>query len=161
MLLFLTCIMSFKSQEDWMLYPNNDTLAKDSNVIKVYDTLNLKESYIQANGNLIINKDPEIDSLTNYLREKSVYKGYTVQIIVSQINSEIKDKRKIFIENFPDDFLFDEYNAPNIYLYAGKFYSKNEAYHFKEKITPIFKNTMVIPKEFPYKVNAQKKGNQD
>ena len=161
MLLFLTFIMSFKSQEDWMLYPKSNNLAKDSNIVKGYDTLNPKESYTQTNGSLIINKDPKIDSLTNYLREKSVYKGYTVQIIVSQINSEIKEKRKIFIANFPEDFLFDEYNAPNIYLYAGKFYSKNEAYHFKEKITPIFKNTMVIPKEFPYKVNAQKKGNQD
>ena len=66
-----------------------------------------------------------------------------------------------FIENFSDEYLFDEYIAPNIYLYAGKFYNKNDAYHFKEKISSVFHHTMVIPKGFPHSNIKQKKGNQN
>lgn len=161
--LFIINGITIKSQEDWMLYPKKDSLITDTLTSKLidFDTLSLKEKIFSDSGSLTINKNPKLDSIANYIRENSYFKGFTVQIAFSQINSEIKDIRKKFIENFPEDLIFDEYNAPNVYLFSGKFQNKNEAYLFKEKISTVFKNSMVISKNFSYKINQQKKGNQN
>jgi hypothetical protein len=150
------------SQEKWTLYPKKDSIAIDSSLkLSSVDTILNKGEYIHNDGELTIKKDIKIDSLAKYIKERTNFQGYTVQLIVSQINSEIKESRNKFIENFSDEFLFDEYIAPNIYLYAGKFCNKNDAYHFKEKISSVFQNTMIIPKGFPHSNTKQKKGNQN
>jgi hypothetical protein len=71
-----------------------------------------------------------------------------VQLIVSQETQLIKDTRKNFIQNFPNETLYDEYIAPNIFLYAGKFHSKSDAVLLKKKMEDFFNNTMVVMKSF-------------
>ena len=53
--------------------------------------------------------------------------------------------------NFPKRTLFDEYIAPNIFLYAGKFQDYNSAELFKKELEKVFKNTLIVRKKFPYK----------
>ena len=167
-LLVLTNASTIISQDDWTLFPKKDTIKTDSSLFQtdssylssITDTNSIKK-YIYKEGELLLHKNNKIDSLLKYVKEHTNYKGYTVQLVVSQINSEIKEIRKKFIENFSDEYLFDEYIAPNIYLYAGKFYNRNDAYHFKEKISSVFQHTMVIPKGFPHSNIKQKKGNQN
>ena len=80
------------------------------------------------------------------LQEEKKILGYTVQIEVSQQNNIIKDAKLKFIKKFPDQPIFDEYIAPNTYLFAGKFFDKNDALSFQHKIQGVFSNTMVIKK---------------
>ncbi len=162
-LMVLTNSLLVTSQDSWTLYPKKDsTTTIDSNSLSaIEDTNSAKNNFINQTGELTIEKNSKIDSIAKYIKEHTDFQGYTVQLVVSQINSEIKENRKKFIENFSDEFLFDEYIAPNIYLYAGKFYNKNDAYHFKEKISAVFQHTMIIPKGFTHNNTKQKKGNQN
>ena len=57
--------------------------------------------------------------------------------------------------NFPERILFDEYKAPNIFLYAGKFQDYNSAELFKKELESVFKNTLIVRKKFPYKVEKE------
>ena len=161
-LFVLTGSLYSYGQEDWTLFPKKDSTKKDSSlVLTEIDSTKTLNEFIYDTGELKIRKNNKIDSLADYIKKYTSFQGYTVQLVVSQINSEIKETRNKFIENFSDEVLFDEYVAPNIYLYAGKFYNKNDAYHFKEKISSVFQHTMIISKGFPHNNTKQKKGSQN
>jgi hypothetical protein len=93
------------------------------------------------------NVDPKIEALTNKIGKKPFINGYTVQIEVSQQKSIIRDSRYLFIRNNPDISLDEEYDQPNTYLFAGRFYDKNSAYKFKHKIKAYFPDALVIKKK--------------
>ena len=157
-LIIFSCLIVITgfSQEKWTIYPkkknikNSDsTLSKISFIedsIKIEDTS--KIDYISDKGHLIFVKDYRLDSLNKYLSKNGKFKGFTVQLIVSQETQLIKDTRKNFIQNFPDEILYDEYIAPNVFLYAGKFHSKSDAVLLKKKMEDFFNNTMVVMKSF-------------
>ena len=164
------------SQENWILYPKKEildslkvkSLSKESNKTKVYedaivfnmdspiDSLkSLPVNYISDTGSLIENKDSRIESLINYISKHGKYKGYTIQIYVSQETVKIREIRSKFISNFPKKILFDEYVAPNIFLYSGKFKDYNKAELFKNELQKVFENTLIVRKYFPYKVEKK------
>ena len=164
--LFLSC--TFLAQENWMTYPTKDKLdslkIKSVKQIKITDTilkapvvelidssLEKKTNYISEKGTLIENKDDKLDSINNYLSNYGNYSGYTIQIYVTQETLKIRKLRKEFMINFPKRTLFDEYIAPNIFLYAGKFQDYNSAELFKKELEKVFKNTLIVRKKFPYK----------
>ena len=150
------------SQENWTLYPKEKKYFKDNNEkisilsdsipihskkYKLNDTSSM--SYITKNGFLTVDKDVRIDSLNNLLKHYGSYKLYSVQISISQDTDNIRKLRKKFIESHPNEILYDEYTAPNIFLYAGKFYSRNDAILLKKQLEPSFQNTMIVMKSFP------------
>ena len=154
---------TFHSQNDWTLYPKKEALnslnldsselskktQKDllSKVTAIYtDSLR----YISNEGVLLENRDSKIESINNYLSEKGTYNGFTVQLYFSQKTDEVREIRKKFITKFPDKILFDEYIAPNIFLYSGKFQDYNNAVFSKMKLDEVFENTLVVRKSFPY-----------
>ena len=161
--LIILTFLSFLTigQEDWILYPKNnnssinnkrytsiinDTLPNFNRKIKKTDSL---VNYITKDGFLLVNKDIRIDSLNKLLKKYGTYNLYSVQLSFSQETDVIKKLRKRFIELYPNEELYDEYNAPNIYLYAGKFYSRNDATLLKKQLEHSFENTMVVMKSFP------------
>mgnify|MGYP001085418728 FL=1 len=95
---------------------------------------------------LVVVKDNRIDLLQEKLKKEKNISGFTVQIEVSQQTNIIKDARLKFIKAFPDYPIFDEYIAPNTYLFVGRFYDKNNALAFQHKIKSKFLNTMVVKK---------------
>jgi hypothetical protein len=111
--------------------------------------------YMSNEGILLENKDSKIESVNNYLSEKGTYNGFTVQLYFSQKTDEIRETRKKFISKFPDKIIFDEYIAPNIYLYSGKFQDYSNAVFSKMKLEEIFKNTLVVRKSFPYYIKSE------
>jgi hypothetical protein len=163
-ILCFSCLQSY-GQDDWTLYPEKNKIdsgrkidsflkidsAKDE--VKIDSSIEL--NYIAKKGFVIYNKDFRLDSLNKFLAENGKYPGYSIQLIVSQETQKIKEIRKKFIENFPEETLYDEYIAPNIYLYAGKFRNKHEAVFVKKQLEHFFENTMIIVKSFP--LNAGKK----
>ena len=148
-------------QEDWILYQKhkessitnnkkvsilNDSAPYNTTKSETKDSSVL--NYITKNGFLTFKKDVRIDSLNNFLKKYGSYNLYSVQISFSQETDEIKKTRKKFIQSFPNEILYDEYTAPNIFLYAGKFYSRNDALILKRQLENSFDNTMVVKKSF-------------
>lgn len=134
------------AQNTWTTYPAN----MDSNTIKHQNDSVLKElKYNNLNSNksqLLILKDERIDLLEEKIKGEKNIIGFTVQLEVSQQTDIIKNARLKFIKAFPDHPIFDEYIAPNTYLFAGRFYDKNDALAFQHKIKSDFMDTMVIKK---------------
>ena len=171
-IIFIFLSSTYISQEDWTRYPTKDQLdslkikcisqEKISNTIleipevTINDTsFEIKTQYISEFGSLITNKNNRLDSLNNYLASYGKYSGYTVQIYITQETLKIRKIRKMFMTNFPERILFDEYKAPNIFLYAGKFQDYNSAELFKKELESVFKNTLILRKKFPYKVEKE------
>ena len=162
---------SLHSQDGWTLYPKKEALdslnIKSSELLKTTDQDSLlgldtiysnSLSYISGEGSLIEIKDSKIEYINKYVSEHGKYNGYTVQLYVSQKTDKIRELRKKFILNFPEMVLFDEYIAPNIFLYSGKFQDYNNAVFSKMKLEEVFDNTLVVRKSFPYHVERKKGG---
>ena len=159
---------TFHSQDDWTLYPKKEAL--DSLNIQSIELLKSTNNdstllldsrytdslyYISNEGVLVENKDSKIESINNYLSENGKYNGFTVQLYVSQKTEKVREIRKKFISNFPEMILFDEYIAPNVFLYSGKFQDYNNAVFSKMKLEEVFENTLVVRKSFPYRVEKK------
>ena len=165
--IFLFFFIPFIGQSNWTLYPKKDSIVeKDSVAITKVDSLmqdstiteeiplkQKKDSiqYISSKGHIVIHADYRIDSINSYISNRGKFNGYAVQLIVTQDTRKIREMRKTFTNLFPDEYLFDEYIAPNIFLYAGKYFSKNDAVTLNNKLSVHFKNTMVVRKKFPLK----------
>ena len=155
-------------QENWTLYPKKDSIEsidKNDSILsqkKKIDSSGLFNSdknnylsYINKEGSLIEHKDPRIDSLNNYMSKHGKYNIFTVQLYVSQNNDEIRNYRKKFIRNFPEMEIFDEYIAPNVFLYSGLFQDYNHATLYKKKLEILFKNTLVVRKKIPHQIEKK------
>jgi len=137
----------YNCQDDWTTFPaenNGDSIIVDK---QNNDTTFKLLNYNSKLGNINIIKVGKIDSLINKLDKEGTMLGYTVQIEVSQQTKLINEARIKFIKKYPKKQIFDEYIAPNTYLYVGSFYDKNDAYAFKNEISNSFSNTIVIKKE--------------
>ena len=136
----------FAQDTDWRTYKKSsfttEIVERQQN-----DTVKKELNYNEKQGNVVIYQDPKIDSLSNKIGKKPFINGYTIQIEVSQQKSIIRDSRYLFIRNNPDISLDEEYDQPNTYLFAGRFYDKNSAYKFKHKIKSDFPKAMVIKKK--------------
>ena len=147
----------FSQETDWRTYKkSSDTTVIDS--VQKKDTIKKELNYNGEKGSVVITQDPKIDSLTNKIGRYPFVNGYTIQIEVSQQNSIIRNSRSLFIRNNPDISLDQEYDQPNTYLFAGRFYDKNSAYKFKHKIKANFPDALVIKKKLslPHLKSAEK-----
>ena len=76
---------------------------------------------------VIIKADYRLDSL-NYTRSiKGTLNGFAVQLIVTQDTKKVRELRENFYRIISEEYLFDEYIAPNIFLYAGKYFTMSDA----------------------------------
>lgn len=147
------------SQDDrnWMLYPKKDASIKESSVKN--DSTKRELDFSRQNGTVRVNQPTAIDSLQSHFGKAPFIYGYTVQIEVSQQKEVIKNARYRFFKSYPDMPLDEFYNQPNTYLYGGRFYDKNTAYEFKDKIKKYFPDAIVIRKKMdlpPLKTVASK-----
>ena len=169
-LFYITLIFcsTLHSQDEWTLYPKKEALdslniksTELSKLIHLDSLLTMDTSYsdtlyyLSSEGSLLEYKDSKIESINNYLSEHGKYNGYTVQLYVSQKTDKIRELRSKFISNFPEMILFDEYIAPNIFLYSGKFQDYNNAVFSKMKLEEVFDNTLVVRKSFSYYVEKK------
>ena len=137
---------AYVGQNDWTTYPSNsDTVSINNTKDSSFKELKFN-SFNNQKSQLFVVKDNRIDLLQKKLKKEKTISGFTVQIEVSQQTNVIKDARLKFIKAFPDRPIFDEYIAPNTYLFAGRFYDKNDALAFQHKIKAQFLNTMVVKK---------------
>ena len=148
-LLMLFSISCFLGQKNWTVFPEKkDSIQVVQTNLQptLFDSSKKELNFNKLNGSVKVISDPRIEIIQNKLIDGGEMNGYTVQIEVSQQNNIIKDAKLKFIKAYPDESIFDEYIAPNTYLFVGKFYDKNDALHFKYKIRDLFPNTMVIKK---------------
>jgi len=144
--LIFTSFVSLAQDTDWRTYNKpTDTISKEQ--IKQNDTVKKELNFTGNLGKVVINQDSKIDSMTNQIGRKPFINGYTIQIEVSQQKSIIRNSRYLFIRHNPETPLDEEYDQPNTYLFAGRFYDKNSAYKFKHKIKSDFPDAIVIKKK--------------
>lgn len=147
-LLLLAKLFIF-SQEDsnWRLFPGKEikekTVASDFPIDSTEKELN----YNIPDGKVNIIQSGSIDSLTSKHRKNSYILGYTVQLEVSQQASKIRDARYRLLKLKPNSPIEEIYAAPNTYLYGGAFYTRTDAYKFKNAIKSYFPNAIVISKK--------------
>ena len=138
LILFIFFHFALLAQSNWTLYPKKDSIVeKDGIAIAKADSLvpdysiteeaplkQKKDSiqYISSKGHIVIHADYRIDSINSYISNRGKFNGYAVQLIVTQDTRKIREMRKTFTNLFPDEYLFDEYIAPNIFLYEGKYF---------------------------------------
>jgi hypothetical protein len=146
LLIVLSSSVIFAQDTDWRTYKKSSNTTNNV-AIQQKDTVKKELNYNGKQGSVVISQDPEIDSLANKIGKKPFINGYTVQIEVSQQKSIIRNSRYLFIRNNPDISLDEEYDQPNTYLFAGRFYDKNSAYRFKHKIIANFPDALVIKKK--------------
>ena len=146
LLTVLSTSVAFAQDTDWRTY-KKPTNTANSLGIQQKDTAKKELNFNGKQGEVILHQDPKIDSLTSKIGKKPFIHGYTIQIEVSQQKSIIRDSRSLFIRNNPEISLDEEYDQPNTYLYAGRFYDKNSAYKFKHQIKANFPDALVVKKK--------------
>ena len=133
-------------ENNWRLFPNKNNAElpqKDS-----IEEITRKElNFENQKGSLTIKQPENIDILTENLKNKPYILGYTVQLVVSQQTSKIRDARYRLLKIKPNSQLEETWLPPNTYLYAGSFYSRTDAYLFKKEISSYFPNATVISKK--------------
>ncbi len=145
-LLFIMISLISTGQDDnnWRLYKGKKEKVVKLSDAPTFDSTKKELNYNNPDGKVTVNQSWKIDSLDHQIAKKPFIYGYTIQIEVSQQTSIIKDSRYKFRKRYPDTPLDEKYNAPNTYLYAGRFYDKNSAYEFKNEIRKYFPNAIVI-----------------
>jgi len=136
----------FAQDTDWRTYKKSSNVTNSSELPQK-DTIEKELNYTGKQGDVTIFQDPKIDSLTSKIGKKPFINGYTIQIEVSQQKAIIRNSRSLFIRNNPDISLDEEYDQPNTYLFAGRFYDKNSAYKFKHQIKDNFPDALVVKKK--------------
>lgn len=131
---------TIEKKGDWRLFPAK--MEGKADTIKTLQprvlNFNAPEGYV----NII--HDARIDGIGKQLESEPYIYGYTIQLAVSQQKSVIKEARYRILKMKPDIELEDPYEAPNIYLYAGRFYDRVSAYQFKNEISKYFPNAIVV-----------------
>lgn len=125
------------TKNDWRVFPSKKVVLNDS-------TRQASSLVYNKNGSVEVKKDTRITSVEKQMADHPYIYGYTVQLEVSQQKAVIKDARYKILKIKPEVDLDDPYEAPNIYLYAGRFYDRVSAYQFKNEIAKYFPNAIVV-----------------
>jgi hypothetical protein len=130
---------AFFSQENWMTYPEKNNI--DSFNIKSAEQEIEEQTTVEESNN-------HTDSLklntNNYISKK----GSLIE-------------NKYFAFDSINSFLSNSgsYNGYTVQiyvsLYAGKFQDYNNAELFKKELEEVFKNTLIVRKQFPYKIEKK------
>ncbi len=128
------------TNNDWRLYPSKQEGKLDTTKLLKPQQLD----YARPDGSVTIHQDNRIVGIGKQLKSSPYFYGYTLQLEVSQQKSTIKEARYKILKIKPDIELDDPYEAPNIYLYAGRFYDRISAYQFKNEIAKYFPNAIVV-----------------
>ncbi len=149
LILAVLIVFNLFSQEDknWRLYPGKNLKATNTS-FAYRDTNAIKQlNFNNVAGSVNIYQTSEIDTLSSHIAMAPYVLGYTIQLEVSQQTSKIRDARYKLLKIEPNAPMEEKYLAPNTYLYGGVFYSRTDAYEFKNEIKNHFPNAIVIAKK--------------
>ncbi len=144
----LTLFTTVFGQENnnWRLYPGSNQGSTNETSLQE-DSTTKKLDFNAPLGTVNIYQTNQIDSLTKKIGRAPYILGYTVQLEVSQQTSKIRDARYRLLKLQPNAPIEEKYLAPNTYLYGGSFYTRTDAYEFKNEIKNYFPNAIVIAKK--------------
>lgn len=146
-ILTLSIITTFaQDDKNWRLYPDKEAKAVKKE-LRINDSISKQLDFNSEKGTINIYQTSQIDSLSNKLKRSPYILGYTVQLEVSQQTSKIRDARYKLLKLKPNAPIEEKYLAPNTYLYGGAFYTRTDAYEFKNEIKNYFPNAIVIAKK--------------
>jgi len=147
LLLLPQLLILSQEENNWRLFPGKAIETKPIASTFTIDSTKNELNYNTPDGKINIFQPASIDSLTNKHRRSSYILGYTVQLEVSQQTSRIRDARYRLLKIKPNAPIEEIYAAPNTYLYGGAFYTRTDAYEFKNSIKSYFPNAIIISKK--------------
>ncbi len=136
-----------QENKNWRLFPGKEVKASSVDSLITQDSIIKKLDFSQKRGTITVHQQSVIDSLTSKHKNNPYILGYTVQLEVSQQTSKIRDARYRLLKLQPDAPIEENYSAPNTYLYGGSFYTRTDAYEFKNAISTSFPNAIVIARK--------------
>lgn len=146
-ILFVSSTIFAQEKNDWRLFPGKNKTESAVNLQNKKDSTSNTLDYSNIDGEINIIQPKSIDSLTSKHKRNPYILGYTVQLEVSQQSSKIRDARYKLLKIQPDAPIEENYAAPNTYLYGGSFYTRTDAYEFKNAINSSFPNAIVISRK--------------
>lgn len=146
-ILIATSLVKSQENKDWRLFPGKKMKFDNANELSIKDSSTKMLNFQNNLGSVKVIQTYEIDSLINKHRKNPYILGYTVQLEVSQQSSKIRDARYKLLKLQPDAPIEENYSAPNTYLYGGAFYTRTDAYEFKNSIKSYFPNAIVIARK--------------
>ncbi len=103
---------------------------------------------------IIVHKDARLDELvakqafinqyTSHLTSSGLYKGYRLQLLVTQSRDEAFKMKATLLQNFPDQKSYVIYQSPNFKVRLGNFVSKDDAEKYKESIAQQFSSGVYV-----------------
>lgn len=150
MKLFLVFILTFiTSQIIFAQVTFPDEKTQDSNLPEIIK-------------NLVIHQDPDIERMLVWHIENNKIKnkidGYRVEIFFSSdLNAKVNalNKKKEFLENYPEESVHVKYISPNFRVRVGDFRTKNEALKLYKEIKSTYPVAFIVADEIDFPLNKQ------
>lgn len=126
---------------DWGVF-KSDTLNSD--------TIQKQLIFINVNGgkpgDVKISSPVEVKTITDEMKEieEPEFKGYRVQIMLSQNKNDVLKAQSEFIKYNKEVNVYIDRKAPNYRLRAGNFYNKFDAFAFLKSIEEEYPNALVV-----------------
>ena len=126
---------------DWGVF-GSDTLKVDT-VQKQLMFKNLKNG---QTGIINVSSPVEVKTISDEIKSKEdpEFKGYRVQLMLSQDKNNVLKAQSEFLKYNKDVNVYIDRKAPNYRLRVGDFYNKFDAHAFLRKIEEKYPNALVV-----------------
>lgn len=136
---------------NWGVYGDNVSPAAVSDSIIEVSPKQLKLENINngKQGEIKIASPIELKTITDEVEaiKDPVFKGYRVQVMLSQNKNDVLKIQSEFIRFNKDVEVYIDRKAPNYRLRVGDFHNKFDAFAFQKKIDEKYPNSLVVSDE--------------
>ena len=145
--------VSLSAQKDsvkynWGVYGDNvSSVAVSDSVVKLETKVLKLESINNGKpGEINIASPVEIKTISEEINsiDKPTFKGYRVQVVLSQDKNEVLRAQSKFLRYNKEVDVYIDRKAPNYRLRVGDFHNKFDAFAFQKKIDNEYPNSLVV-----------------
>ncbi len=133
---------------NWGVYGSNDVNVEPQDSLNNTEqkVLELKNVNNGKQGVIKVSNPIEIKTISEEIKaeKEPKFKGYRVQIMLSQDKNEVLKAQSEFLRYNKDVEVYIDRKAPNYRLRAGDFYNKFDAYAFQKQISEAYPNALVV-----------------
>lgn len=144
-LIFLFATLNAVAQQDSVKY-NWGVYGEDSVVESTSKTIQFENIKNGQEGEIRVSAPIDIKTITEEINEvdEPKFKGYRVQIMLSQNKNDVLKAQSEFIRYNKDVEVYIDRKAPNYRLRVGNFHNKFDGYAFQKKIDSKYPNSLVV-----------------
>lgn len=133
---------------NWGVYgeDSSEVLQSDSIIKLETKELTFKNIGKDQPGKTKVSSPIEIKTISDEIKalENPEFKGYRVQVMLSQNKNDVLKAQSSFLRFNKDVEVYIDRKAPNYRLRVGDFYNKFDAFAFQKKIDSEYPNSLVV-----------------